>query len=121
MRKQQQLLDIAQQEAQKSGQNFRHGAVLVKNGKIVSAGHNRVTSRPGSHVYSTHAEMAAIKHCSERTSDAHLYVVRVRKCGALADSKPCPRCQKFMKMHGIQRVFYSTGDDDDPFDSMYMV
>ena len=117
------VINIAEKEAHKSGQNFKHGAVLVQNGKVVSAGHNRVTTGKGAHIFSTHAEMAAIKQCSDRSSmsDAHMYVVRVNKGGNLADSRPCARCQKFMKMHKIQRCFFSTGKENTPFDSLYVM
>lgn len=109
------------EEAERSAQNFKHGAILVKNNKVLAVGHNHVTKKCPSHMHSVHAEMAAIKQSSEKPStiqNAHIYVVRINSCG-LADSKPCCLCQQFMKMHGISRVFYSTGKEDD-FASLYI-
>lgn len=103
------------EEAKRSSQNFKHGAILVKNKKVIAVGHNRVTKRCPSHMYSVHAEMAAIQQSNNKPSsiqNAHIYVVRINNCG-LADSKPCCLCQQFMKIHGISRVFYSTGIDYD--------
>eukprot|EP01115_Flamella_aegyptia_P004001 TRINITY_DN177_c0_g1_i2.p1 TRINITY_DN177_c0_g1~~TRINITY_DN177_c0_g1_i2.p1 ORF type:complete len:76 (+),score=5.25 TRINITY_DN177_c0_g1_i2:63-290(+) len=51
-------LKEAQQEAEKSDMNFRHGAVIVKGGKILSRGHNQSRTRINHSTYcSTHAEM----------------------------------------------------------------
>ena len=113
------IVDIAVDEALRSGQNMKHGAVIVRSGKILSSGHNKVTNKGPSHMFSCHAEMAAIKQSTKRGAlqDAHLYVVRINNCG-LADSKPCCNCQRFMKIHGISRVFFSTNSGT--FDSMYI-
>lgn len=110
------------EEANRSDQNFKHGAILVKNKKVVATGHNHVTKKCPAHMHSVHAEMAAIKQSKEKSSvinNSHIYVVRVNSCG-LADSKPCCLCQQFMKMHGVSRVFYSTGKGQDDFASLYI-
>ena len=113
-------LDLAIDEANRSAQNHKHGAVVVQGGKVVASGHNKVTTRVPSHMYSKHAEMAAIDQFSSKTktlNDACVYVVRIGKCG-LADSTPCVLCQQFMKQRGIKRVFFSTGNHS--FGSMYI-
>ena len=104
------FIQHAIKEAKKSQQNFKHGAILVKKNKMISSGHNKVTKKCPSHMFSIHAEIAAIKHSSDSNglTDTHIYVVRINNDG-LADSKPCANCQHFMKLHGISRVFYSTG------------
>ncbi len=112
------IMNLAIQEAERSGQNFKHGAVIVRSGKILSTGHNKVTTRCPSHMYSIHAEMAAIKQSSKQVCDSHLYVVRINSQG-LADSRPCCMCRRFMKIHGISRVYYSTGNEEE-FESMYL-
>ena len=110
------------EEAEKSQQNFKHGAILVKNKKVIATGYNRVTQKCPSHMFSVHAEIAAIKSSTDKTkviSDSHIYVVRINSCG-LADSKPCLKCQQFMKIHGISRVFYSTGGESNEIASLYI-
>lgn len=117
-----QFIQYAIQEAEKSQQNFKHGAILVKKNKMISSGHNKVTRKCPSHMFSIHAEMAAIKHSSESQgtlTNTHIYVVRINNDG-LADSKPCTNCQHFMKLHGITRVFYSTGIPDKEVKSLYI-
>lgn len=113
------FIDAAIDEANRSGQNHKHGAVLVKCGKVISSGHNKITGKLPSHMYSIHAEMAAIKHSNEKCGlvDTHLYVVRMSKQG-LAHSKPCRLCQQYMRRHGIRRVTYSI--DEDNVESMYL-
>ena len=112
------IVDLAIMEAERSGQNFKHGAVIVRSGKVLSSGHNKVSTKCPSHMYSIHAEMAAIKHSSINVCDSQLYVVRINAQG-LADSKPCPKCTQFMRIHGISRVYYSTGKKNE-FGSMYI-
>ena len=114
-------LDLAIAEAHRSSQNHKHGAVVVQGGKVVATGHNRVTRRVPSHMYSKHAEMAAIDQYSSKTKsliDACVYVVRINSRCGLANSAPCALCQRYMKSHGIKRVFFSTGEDS--FGSMYI-
>ena len=108
------IIDTAYEEAKRSAQNHKHGAVLVRSGKIVATGHNKVTRKVPSHMFSIHAEMAAIKASHQKCmlADSQIYVVRVNKEMNLADSKPCELCQRFMKHHGISRVFYSTNSGD---------
>ena len=116
-----QFIHYAMEEAEKSQQNFKHGAILVKHNKMISRGHNKVTRKCPSHMFSIHAEMAAIKQSSESQTlaNTHIYVVRISNSG-LADSKPCSNCQQFMKLHGITRVFYSTGIHNNEFNSLYI-
>jgi|TARA_B110000046_G_C12628067_1_gene247485 tRNA(Arg) A34 adenosine deaminase TadA len=117
----QQFIVRAMEEAQRSDQNFKHGALLVKNRKIISQGHNRTTTKCPSHMFSIHAEIAAIKQFSEKINiqNSHIYVVRINNQSSLADSKPCYNCQHFMKLHGISRVFYSTGKENE-FNNLYI-
>jgi cytidine deaminase len=105
------LLRNAQEEAMKSMHEFRHGAVLVKDGKIIGSGRNRYScSIPiGENTRgrsSVHAEEAAIRH-TKNCGNARMYVVRVASYG-LANSKPCIRCQNLMKNFKIEKVIYST-------------
>ena len=117
-----QFIQHAIQEAEKSQQHFKHGAILVKKNKMISGGHNRVTRKCQSHMFSIHAEMAAINHSSQSQglTNTQIYVVRIDNNNLLADSKPCSNCQHFMKLHGITRVFFSTGILNKQFDSLYI-
>ena len=73
----------------------RHGALLVRNGTIVSAACNTMYR---------HAETALGKPrilCD-------LYIVRVDAKGNLLNSKPCADCVQWLqRLHCIRRVYYS--------------
>ncbi len=45
-----------------------------------------------------------------------ILVIRVSN-GALANSKPCMHCTARLKFANIHRVYYSTGDDNNPIAS----
>tara|TARA_B100001996_G_C18622511_1_gene578316 strand:- start:456 stop:803 length:348 start_codon:yes stop_codon:yes gene_type:complete len=113
----QHFFDIAVEEAERSVQRFKHGAVIVKGGKIVSTGFNKVSRKCPSHMFSVHAEVSAIKHSKVGLCESHVYVVRLNTSG-LAESKPCENCQKFMKMHGVSRCFYSNSNGR--YESLYI-
>ena len=38
---------------------------------------------------------------------AEVYVVRVLRCGSLANARPCKDCQATLWRHGVKRVYYS--------------
>lgn len=95
---------------------FRHGAVLVRHGSVMSAGLNK--DKPCSfgsrfrprHLgdATLHAELATILNVPRsQTSGADIYVVRVGANEELRNSKPCPMCQAALTFVGVKRVFYS--------------
>lgn len=53
-----------------------------------------------------HAEIAALLACGTRKPWA-ISVERVRKDGSFGTSKPCPICQRAIKMWGVKNVFYT--------------
>lgn len=96
---------------------FQHGAVLVKHGSVMSAGHNkdRPTAfgsrfrHPDTGQATVHAELCAILNvprCTTEKSD--VYVVRLGLKGDLRNSRPCPMCQEAMRFVGVKRVFFTT-------------
>lgn len=107
--------EVAEEMASKSGQYQRHGAVVVQNGKVISSGFNKTSGRYPT-MQTLHAEMAAIKMCSN-VIDSHVYVVRINNQGNLQNSRPCRRCYRYMVKHGVSRVWWSTGDGN-KFESM---
>lgn len=103
----------------------RHGALVVKSGRVVGQGYNRVINNPmlfpddmfndhKEHI-SIHAEVAALNQVSpEVAHGAVLYVARTRSCGAPGMSRPCPRCQEAIEKAGIKKVVYSDSLEDAP-------
>jgi len=113
------LLDRALQLAKTSKYRHQHGAIIVKNGNVISQGVNYKVNNPrqitdpktGAGI---HAEVAAIK--ASRGADlngAVIYVARVSKCGDPVMSKPCDRCQNSLREAGIKKVYYTIDSEMD--------
>ena len=96
---------------------FKHGAVITKNGNVLGMGVNRMVNNPGSisddevakkHA-SIHAEVAALKACGKANlTGATIYVARTSRIFSRpAMSKPCENCQEALREAGIKRVYYT--------------
>jgi len=95
---------------------FRHGAVLVKHGAVMSAGLNkdkpcsfgeRFRSR-GLGEATIHAELCVILNVPRKqTENADVYVVRVGANNDVRNSRPCPMCQEALRFVGVKRVYFS--------------
>ena len=80
-----------------------HGCIGIRtDGTIVKA---RNGSSPGKSPYS-HAE---VRVCRKLNKGSTVYVARVLKNGAVANSKPCRTCMSMMRAKGISVVTYSLG------------
>jgi deoxycytidylate deaminase len=114
MTKKQYYIDRAIQNAYNSDMTFKHGAVIVKGGKVIADGWN--SSYGGRCIrgdFSMHAERDAIFDCLWRRVDisgADIYVVRISKTGILQNSRPCPRCSEQIIKHGIVNIYYSISE-----------
>jgi guanine deaminase len=80
------------------------GAVLVKDGKIISEGMNRVVA---SHDPTWHAEMEAI-----RLACITLQNFKLTGCTLYTSAEPCPMCMATCYWAGIEQVFYAASVDD---------
>ena len=108
-----QYVDQCIEEASRSDTHFQHGAVLIKNNKIISRGYNKYTGHKLHHLRTVHAEMNAIQNAvGKDVENATMYVIRLSQIteDGLGSSCPCKKCTKFMKLHKIQKVVYSTGE-----------
>lgn len=97
-----QIARIAHKQASKSDHNFRHGAVVMRGGKILATGYNH---------HGLHAEVVALQKLwpSERRG-TKVISVRVGKSGRLTMGKPCPKCEAYMREYGVHTVVYSDND-----------
>lgn len=102
--------------------DFKHGAIIVKNGKTVATGVNANLNDPrlfagnvpvsrgrlGKGI-SIHAEIAAMSSVRKMDLEgATIYIARsALSDGAPLMSKPCENCQKFLKKAGIKKVYYT--------------
>ena len=89
------------------------GAVIVRRGKIVGRGWNRVTSANDP---TAHAEVAAIREACRR-----LKTFRLDDCELYASCEPCPMCLAAAYWARLRRIYYANtrrdaaaiGFDDD--------
>lgn len=89
-------VELAAENVRDGGTPF--GAVLVKNGKIISEGVNELH-----HTYdaSGHAEMLAI-----RKAQSELKTLDLADYTMYASGEPCPMCLSVMYLSGIKQGYY---------------
>lgn len=74
------------------------GAVVVRRGKIIGRGWNRVTS---THDPTAHAEVVAIREACRR-----LKTFQLDDCEIYASCEPCPMCLAAIYWARLKRVYY---------------
>lgn len=93
-------------DAKNVRRHYRLGAVGIRSdGTTVTA--NNVPCRQ-LHAQA-HAEARLVRKLDR---DADVYVVRIRRDGTLASARPCPGCQKTMRLRGVRRCYYSISDNE---------
>lgn len=107
-------LSVARYLAERSVANKKHGAVVVKGGRVLGTGFNKDRTHPltmsPEHIKSDssyHAEEVAIRESGKDVRGAIIYVARVNNQGVDRNSKPCPKCQSLIEERGIKRVIYT--------------
>lgn len=99
-------ISLARQNAARGDRPY--GAVLVKDGRIVATGVNRVleTNDP-----TAHAELLAVREAAQRLQSPDL-----TGCTVYASGQPCPMCLAAMRMAGVSQVFFAHSNADaEPF------
>ena len=109
------LQQVMIEAAKSPNYSFHHGAIIILRGKIISRGYNKycVPSVNKINPWSVHAEVAAINNALHKVSTdelrkSTLVVIRLTREGNISNSYPCENCQRYIKMHKIKTVFYST-------------
>lgn len=94
------MLRIATRMAKKSDhEHFRHGAVVLKNGRVLATGYNKGVE---------HAEVNALKKVPlDKRKGCTVISVRITKTGLLSMAKPCANCAWFLKESGIKSVVWT--------------
>jgi len=80
------------------------GAVVVKDGKIVGRGWNRVTSTNDP---TAHAEVTAIRDACN-----HLNTFSLAGCEIYCSCEPCPLCLAAIYWSRLDRIYYAATCDD---------
>lgn len=100
-------MKIAIKEAQKGislGHGGPFGAVIVKDGKVISKGHNRVV---GSNDPTCHGEVDAIRKACKK-----LKTFDLTGCEIYTTSYPCPMCFCANLWANIEKVYYGCNTAD---------
>lgn len=97
-----QAISLAKKSIKDGGGPF--GALIVRNGEIISEANNRVVS---SHDPTAHAEVLAIRKAS-----AILKSHDLSECTIYTSCEPCPMCLGAIYWSGIKRVVYAAGRKD---------
>ena len=121
-KKTQRYFELARRMAKESTYGkLRHGAVLVKGGKVISVGCNKGSYCAFGQRFrdfqkyghaTQHAEISAILGVSAKvTQGSTIYVARINNYNEFRMSKPCCMCHEVMEFVGVKKVYYTTGED----------
>lgn len=80
------------------------GAVVVKDGKIIGTGINKVTTN---HDPTAHAEIVAIREACN-----HLQTFDLTGCEIYASCEPCPMCLGSIYWARLSKLYYAATKDD---------
>jgi len=100
-------MDLAVREAMegiRQGKGGPFGAVIVKDGEVISAACNEVTS---SNDPTAHAEILAIRRASEKLGTYDL-----SGCVIYATGEPCPMCLSAIIWANIKQIFHALNAED---------
>ncbi len=91
-------------EKMEAGEGGPFGAVIVKDGKIVGRGWNRVTSANDP---TAHAEVEAI-----RNACTHLEMFSLEGCEIYASCEPCPMCLAAIYWARLDALYFAASRED---------
>lgn len=101
--------------------SFRVGAVLIRNGRVLSHGFNwfKKSSPDSKTRYNgIHAEYHCVRKSAKRgerrggydlsrLSGVTMFVARVTRTGRVAMARPCEHCQELLRLLNLRRVYYT--------------
>ncbi|MBQ3101645.1 nucleoside deaminase [bacterium] len=98
------FMQLALDEAKKSGEDLPIGCVIVKNGEIIASAHNEkeLMGNP-----TAHAEMLCIKKASKMLG------TRMNECEMYVTLEPCPMCMWAIIEARVGKLFFGA------YDSLY--
>lgn len=113
-KKQKAYMNVARFLATKSDLRHKHGAVVVKSGRVLGMGYNKHRNDPGVIMEGRHrldcgyhAEAVAIKDAGGNARGATIFVARINRQGDDLLSKPCEYCQELIQESGIKNVIWT--------------
>ena len=113
-KKDRQFLKLASAVAENSEMRFRHAAVIVRGGNVLSVGYNKLKNHPDiieedkiKQYCSVHAEAEAIRKLKGNAKGATIYVARIGLSGKERLSRPCDYCYEKIVDAGITKIVYT--------------
>lgn len=98
----QMAIDLSVENVRNGGGPF--GAVIVKDGKVIATGTNRVTA---SNDPTAHAEVSAIREACSR-----LKHYKLNDCICYTSCEPCPMCLAALYWTGVKAIFFGNTRED---------
>jgi len=95
-------IELAIQSAKQQGGPF--GAIIVKDGKIIGQGQNKVTKNCDP---SAHAEIIAIRNACKTINDYQL-----KDCTIYSSCEPCPMCLSAIYWARLPKLYYAATSAD---------
>ena len=92
------------QKGSELGEGGPFGAVIVREGKIIAEGWNRVVT---SHDPTAHAEISAIRSACAAVDSFHL-----PNSTLYASSEPCPMCLSAIYWARIDKIYFANSRED---------
>lgn len=94
--------DLAEKNIDEKGGPF--AAIIVRNGKIIATGVNRVTANNDP---TAHAEINAIRSACLKEEN-----FKLTNCVIYSTCEPCSMCLSALYWAGISRIYYGNSQDD---------
>lgn len=110
------IAKMIRKEAARCDMRHKLGAVVLKNGKIISTAHNQrrhVKFLKKSWVKREEtvcAERMALIKTLDKCAGTVVYVGRVNREGSFLMAKPCEACLNMMREVGVKKIFYTDCD-----------
>jgi len=95
-------ISLSEKNIEKGGGPF--GAVIVKDGKVIATGCNRVTCNNDP---TAHAEVTAIRNACKKAGDFNL-----EGCEIYSSCEPCPMCLSAIYWARISKLYYGNTKKD---------
>ncbi len=92
------------EENRRAGKGGPFGAVIVREGKIIARGYNRVLE---THDPTAHAEVVAIREAAQVLNTFHL-----EGCEIYTSCEPCPMCLGAIYWARLDKLYYANTKED---------
>jgi len=101
---------LAKNVSKTSHHRVKMGAVIVKNGNVISISANRAKTHPKAawEGHGLHCEVSSILYAGKcDLNGSSIFVYRENKKGKISIAKPCKECQKVLKKYGFRKMYYT--------------